>query len=85
MSRTYRHRELNRFITNAYITRRYHCLRRPKTKNEITQLQKAVDEITEEGFSVNNRTIARSNPGSSLIVNAWDDIVIAALSKVDFN
>ena len=58
------------------------CLRRPKTRNQILQLQKAVDDLTDNGFSPDNRLASKANNGSAIIPTAWDDINIAALSEM---
>jgi hypothetical protein len=63
---------------------KHKCLRRPKTRNQILQLQKAVDDLTENGFFPDNRLSSRANNGSAIIPTAWNDINIAALSEIYF-
>ena len=46
------------------------------------QLQKAVDEITDNGYKVDSRTKVKANCGSGKIVTNYDDIPIAAIAEL---
>ena len=82
MSRTIRNPILQT-ISNPYNKRRYkYCLRRPAHKNQLVQLQKAVDEISDNGYVVDSRTKVKANCGSGKIVTNYDDIPIAAMEEL---
>jgi hypothetical protein len=85
MSRTIRNPILKTLAnsSNSYNRRRYkYCLRRPAHKNQLVQLQKAVDEITDNGYMVDSRTKVKVNCGSGKIVTNYDDIPIAAMEEL---
>ena len=85
MSKTIRNPILQTIVnpSNPYNKKRYkYCLRRPAHKNQLVQLQKAVDEITDNGYSVDSRTKVKANCGSGKIVTNYDDIPIAAIAEL---
>ena len=85
MSRTIRNPILQTIVnpSNHYNKRRYkYCLRRPAHKNQLVQLQKAVDEITDNGYVVDSRTKVKANCSSGKIVTNRSELLVAAMEEL---
>ena len=59
------------------------CFRKPQTKSQKTNEEKAYEEIKDAGYNItSNRLRRNSNPSSTSIPTDWDDIVISAYKEV---